>query len=130
LIDKQDIIEPRSEGKAGGGGEALPEEENNCLTYQKNLLQEKVPDRQVLFLALCNSITKDLSQHLTSAVIGTRWWVGRDNATLPEPTSSHTNCLKTRRYPKSDMFCQGQDQAKRAMIEQIGNSNLRIAQRK
>jgi hypothetical protein len=27
------------------------------------------------------------------------WWVGRDDATLPEPTSSHTNCLKTRRLP-------------------------------
>jgi len=30
---------------------------------------------------------------------GTRWWVGRDSATLPEPTPSHTNCLKTRRLP-------------------------------
>ncbi len=29
----------------------------------------------------------------------TRWWVGRDNAILTEPTSSHTNCLKTRRVP-------------------------------
>jgi len=31
----------------------------------------------------------------------TRWWAGRDNATLPESTSSHTNCLKTRRLPTS-----------------------------
>jgi len=29
----------------------------------------------------------------------TRWWVGRDNAALAEPTSSHANCLKTRRLP-------------------------------
>src|SRR6266542_2741496 len=29
----------------------------------------------------------------------TRWWAGRDNATLPEPTSSHANYLKTRRLP-------------------------------
>ena len=29
----------------------------------------------------------------------TRWWVGRDNATWTEPTSSHENCLKTRRLP-------------------------------
>src|SRR5574341_647954 len=29
----------------------------------------------------------------------TRWWAGRDNAILPEPTSSHANCLKTRRLP-------------------------------
>jgi hypothetical protein len=29
----------------------------------------------------------------------TRWWAGRDNATLPEATSSHANCLKTRRLP-------------------------------
>ena len=27
------------------------------------------------------------------------WWAGRDNAALPEPTSSHANCLKTRRLP-------------------------------
>src|SRR6185503_8917146 len=27
------------------------------------------------------------------------WWVGRDNAALPEPTSSHAKCLKTRRLP-------------------------------
>jgi hypothetical protein len=26
----------------------------------------------------------------------TRWWAGQDNAALPEPTSSHANCLKTR----------------------------------
>jgi hypothetical protein len=26
----------------------------------------------------------------------TRWWAGRDNATLPEPSSSHANYLKTR----------------------------------
>src|SRR3990172_4590757 len=32
---------------------------------------------------------------LTGAVIGTRWWVGRDNAILAEPTPSHENCLKT-----------------------------------
>jgi hypothetical protein len=24
------------------------------------------------------------------------WWAGQDNAILPEPTSSHANCLKTR----------------------------------
>ena len=29
----------------------------------------------------------------------TRWWVGRDNATLTEPTPSHESCLKTRRLP-------------------------------
>src|SRR6266508_4188335 len=29
----------------------------------------------------------------------TRWWAGRDNATLTEPTSSHAKCLKTRRLP-------------------------------
>src|SRR6266545_7527305 len=29
----------------------------------------------------------------------TRWWAGRDNVTLPEPTSSHVKCLKTRRLP-------------------------------
>jgi hypothetical protein len=28
-----------------------------------------------------------------------RWWAGRENATLPEPTSSRANCLKTRRLP-------------------------------
>src|SRR6266540_231957 len=27
----------------------------------------------------------------------TRWWVERDNTILTEPTSSHANCLKTRR---------------------------------
>src|SRR5512138_3184425 len=26
-------------------------------------------------------------------------WAGRGNATLPEPTPSHANCLKTRRLP-------------------------------
>ena len=34
---------------------------------------------------------------LTACV--TRWWAGRDNAALTEPTSSHVNCLKTRRVP-------------------------------
>jgi len=34
---------------------------------------------------------------LTACV--TRWWVGRDNAALTEPTSSRANCLKTRRLP-------------------------------
>jgi len=29
----------------------------------------------------------------------TRWWAGRDNAILSEPTPSHTKCLKTRRLP-------------------------------
>src|SRR5215207_8189483 len=29
----------------------------------------------------------------------TRWWARRDNAILPEPTSSHANCPKTRRVP-------------------------------
>jgi hypothetical protein len=29
----------------------------------------------------------------------TRWWVGRANTILPESTSSHANCLKTRRLP-------------------------------
>jgi hypothetical protein len=29
------------------------------------------------------------------------WWAGRDNATLPEPASSHANCPKTR-TPRSD----------------------------
>ncbi len=29
----------------------------------------------------------------------TRWWAGRDNAILTEPTSSRANCLKTRRLP-------------------------------
>src|SRR5688572_29697225 len=28
---------------------------------------------------------------------GTRWWAGRDNATLTETALSHANCLKTRR---------------------------------
>ena len=34
---------------------------------------------------------------LTACV--TRWWVGRDNAALTEPTSSQENSLKTRRLP-------------------------------
>ncbi len=34
---------------------------------------------------------------LTACV--TRWWVGRDNAALTEPTPSHAKCLKTRRLP-------------------------------
>src|SRR4051812_41883474 len=29
----------------------------------------------------------------------TRWWAGRENAILPEPASSHTKRLKTRRLP-------------------------------
>jgi hypothetical protein len=27
----------------------------------------------------------------------TRWWVGRDNTALTEPTTSHTNCLTARK---------------------------------
>ena len=33
---------------------------------------------------------------LQSTVSVTRWWVGRDDTTLPEPTSSHEKRLKTR----------------------------------
>src|SRR5919109_967424 len=29
----------------------------------------------------------------------TRWWAGRDKAIFSESTSSHVNCLKTRRLP-------------------------------
>lgn len=38
-----------------------------------------------------------MSLQLTVSV--TRWWAGRDNATLTEPTSSHAKCLKTRSRP-------------------------------
>ncbi len=38
-------------------------------------------------------------RHVCPTVCVTRWWVGRDHAILTEPTSSHTNCLKTRRLP-------------------------------
>ena len=34
---------------------------------------------------------------LTACV--TRWWAGRGNVILTEPTPSHANCLKTRRLP-------------------------------
>ena len=40
---------------------------------------------------------KKTACNLTVSV--TRWWGGRDNAILSEPTSSHANCLKTRRLP-------------------------------
>src|SRR5215211_595638 len=36
---------------------------------------------------------------LTLQVIGTRWWVGRDNAILVEFTPSHAKCLETRGLP-------------------------------
>src|SRR5688572_7532436 len=36
-------------------------------------------------------------KHPTARV--TRWWAGRDNAALAEPTLSQENCLKTRRLP-------------------------------
>ena len=36
---------------------------------------------------------------LRLTVCVTRWWAGRDNAILTEPTSSHAKCLKTRRLP-------------------------------
>jgi len=35
--------------------------------------------------------------HCRLTVCVTRWWVGRDNAILAEPTSSQEKCLKTRR---------------------------------
>ena len=40
---------------------------------------------------------------LTACV--TRWWVGRDHATLTEPTSSHENGLKTRRSGEGAIKC-------------------------
>ena len=56
---------------------------------------------------LANCISIRLGRHITVHHIFlncptarvTRWWVGRDNATLTEPTSSHPKCLKTRRLP-------------------------------
>ena len=38
-----------------------------------------------------------MSLQFTAGV--TRWWVGRGNAALTEPTSSHAKRLKTRRLP-------------------------------
>src|SRR5512143_3502863 len=46
---------------------------------------------RILFLSF------DIFGGLTVCV--TRWWVGRDNATLTEPIPSHANCLKMRRLP-------------------------------
>ncbi len=36
---------------------------------------------------------------------GTRWWAGRDNVILTEPTSSRANCLKTRRLGEGAIRC-------------------------
>jgi hypothetical protein len=47
LIDKLEIVRPRHEEKADGGGEVFPEEENNCLRQPKNLLQEQSLERQI-----------------------------------------------------------------------------------
>jgi len=48
-------------------------------------------------IVLCFEKLRFVRKRPTAGV--TRWWAGRDNATLTEPTSSHTNCLKTRRLP-------------------------------
>src|SRR5512147_1692323 len=39
------------------------------------------------------------SDYCSPTVCVTCGWVGRDDAILPEPTSSHATCLKTRRLP-------------------------------
>ena len=52
------------------------------------------------YVSTCSSLRLSLAGELrrpTACV--TRWWAGRDNAILTEPTSSHGNCLKTRRLP-------------------------------
>src|SRR5687768_6235491 len=46
-------------------------------------------------LLISSSLQRE--SNLTACV--TRWWAGRDNAGLPETTSRHANCLKTRRVP-------------------------------
>jgi len=37
LIDKREVVEPRHEKRADGGGEAFPEAESNLLEYRQNL---------------------------------------------------------------------------------------------
>src|SRR5687768_15057405 len=54
----------------------------------------------VSFMHCSMDLHSFLIYDLSSPTVGvTRWWVGRDNATLPEPASSYTKCLKTRRLP-------------------------------
>jgi hypothetical protein len=45
-----------------------------------------------------------------------RWWAGREDATLAEPTSSHANCLKTRRFSPAACTLVG-----RFLLEQVGD---------
>src|SRR5688572_9117150 len=54
----------------------------------------------VSFMHCSMDLHSFLIYDLSSPTVGvTRWWVGRDTASLTEPASSYTNCLKTRRLP-------------------------------
>jgi len=51
------------------------------------------------YLSILQCLKKNNAKMRRPTVSVTRWWAGRDNATLTEPTSSHANCSKTRRLP-------------------------------
>src|SRR6266498_1967246 len=72
--------------------------EEKILPFSTNLMSVSIFHVEVPQEA-CDSILlfRSFVKRPTAGV--TRWWVGRDNAALAEPTSSHANCLKTRRLP-------------------------------
>jgi hypothetical protein len=48
LIDKREIVKPRHEGKADGGGEAFPKKEKNSAVNKRSASEQRL-DRQILF---------------------------------------------------------------------------------
>src|SRR5512139_2056441 len=66
------------------------QEDNEC--DQKEQQPNQSRDIQNFYLHIMVSDSR-----ITVSV--TRGWAGRGNAALPEPTSSHANCSKTRRLP-------------------------------
>jgi hypothetical protein len=94
LIDKKKILEPQHNRRTVGLGEAFPEEEKNGLKQQHNLPKEQRLNWQISFCDGCDWITRVLSSHLTSAVIGTRGWGEKGSETGNCPSSG--KCLKKR----------------------------------
>jgi len=64
-----------------------------------------------------------LHQRSSPTACVTRWWVGPDNTTLPEPASSQTNCRKTRRLPPPWSRCPSEGRVHAVLGNLYANRN-------
>src|SRR5215216_1662386 len=81
----------------------------SCIGWSKTLCKSKTPSARLrhsssfIFYHMVNN--RPTACVCAALCKSTRWWAGGENAVLTEPTSSHTNRLKTRRLPPPHLHC-------------------------